>query len=96
MNIYFLVEGRSTERKIYPKWLEYLIPQLKRVQYYDQVEENNYYLISGKGYPATICDGIPNAIDKIVEVGKYDYLVICIDADEETVDARKKYIHDFI
>ncbi|NER95972.1 MAG: hypothetical protein F6J86_19365 [Symploca sp. SIO1B1] len=96
MNIYFLVEGKSSEKKIYPKWLEYLIPQLNKVQYYDQVEENNYFLISGKGYPKTISHGIPNAIDKITEVGKYDYLVICVDADEETIDARKKYIYDFI
>jgi hypothetical protein len=43
MNIYFLVEGNSTEKQIYPKWLEYLIPNLKRVKYYDQVENNNYY-----------------------------------------------------
>ncbi|NET62591.1 MAG: hypothetical protein F6K47_42810, partial [Symploca sp. SIO2E6] len=96
MNIYFLVEGRSTEKKIYPDWLSYLIPQLKRVQFHDQVEVNNYYLISGNGYPAIISDGIPNAVDKITEVGKYDYLVICIDADEDTVDARKKYIYDSI
>ncbi|NEP62678.1 MAG: hypothetical protein F6K31_38120 [Symploca sp. SIO2G7] len=96
MNIYFLVEGRSTEKKIYPKWLAYLIPQLRRVQYYDEIKENNYYLISGNGYPATIRDGIPNAVDKITEVGKYDYLVICIDADEDTVNARKKYVYDFL
>ncbi|MDV2999865.1 MAG: hypothetical protein N5P05_001471 [Chroococcopsis gigantea SAG 12.99] len=51
MNIYFLVEGNSTERKIYPKWLEYLIPELMRVDYHDQVDNNNYYLISGEGYP---------------------------------------------
>jgi len=62
----------------------------------DEVEINNYYLISGNGYPAIISDGIPNAIDKITEVSTYDYLVICIDADEDTVEKRKKYIYDFI
>ena len=36
MNIYFLVEG-DTEFIIYRKWLSYLVPELKRVQYYDQV-----------------------------------------------------------
>jgi hypothetical protein len=96
MNIYFLVEGNSTEKKIYPKWLEYLIPNLIRVRYHDQVENNNYYLISGKGYPKILYDGLENAVDKILEIPKYDYLVICVDADEESVEERTKYIHEFI
>lgn len=96
MNIYFLVEGNSTEKKIYPKWLEYLLPNLVRVQYHDQVENNNYYLISGEGYPKILYDGLENAVDKILEIQKYDYLVICVDADEETVEERIKYIQDFI
>ncbi|MGB5960936.1 MAG: hypothetical protein WBG73_09790 [Coleofasciculaceae cyanobacterium] len=96
MNIYFLVEGNSTEKKIYPKWLEYLIPNLVRVQYHDQAENNNYYLISGQGYPRILYDGLENAIDKILEIPKYDYLVICVDADEETVEERVQYIREFI
>lgn len=96
MNIYFLVEGNSTERKIYPKWLEYLIPELKRVKYYDQVQNNNYYLISGEGYPAILHDGFDNAVDKITEMNNYDYLVLCIDADEENVGERVNYIKSFI
>lgn len=96
MNIYFLVEGNSTERKIYPKWLEYLVPNLVRVKFHDQVEHNNYYLISGQGYPKILYDGLENAVSKIFEVQKYDYLVICLDADEEPVEGRVRYIHDFI
>ena len=45
MNIYFLVEGNRTEKKIYPQWLTYLVPKLKRVKYHDEVTSNNYYLI---------------------------------------------------
>lgn len=96
MNIYFLVEGRSTEKKIYPKWLEYLVPDLVRVKYHDQVQTNNYYLISGEGYPRILYDGFENAVDKILEIPKYDYLVICVDADEESVEERTQYIYDFI
>lgn len=96
MNIYFLVEGNSTERKIYPKWLEYLIPNLVRVEYHDQVENNNYYLISGKGYPNILYEGLENAVDKIIETQKYNYLVICVDADEESVEERTQYIREFI
>lgn len=96
MNLYFLVEGRQTEKKIYPKWLKYLIPQLKRVEYYHQVQKNNYYLISGKGYPRILSDGLDNAIDKIQEMNNYNYLVLCIDVDEETIESRMNYINDFI
>lgn len=96
MNIYFLVEGNSTERKIYPKWLGYLLPELIQVKYYDQVQNNNYYLISGEGYPAILYDGLDNAIDKLQETQNYDYLAICVDADEETVDERMSYIKNFI
>ena len=96
MNIYFLVEGKSTEKKIYPKWLQYLIPELTPVKYSDQVINNNYYLISGKGYPALLYDALDNAIDKIKETNNYDYLVICLDVDEDTVYDRKKYVKDFI
>ena len=96
MNIYFLVEGRSTEKKLYTAWLTYLIPEFKRVDFYDQVNHNNYFLISGNGYPSILDEGIPNAIDKIQEVSKYNYLVICLDADEDTVEEREQYVNDFI
>jgi hypothetical protein len=96
MNIYFLVEGRSTEKKLYTAWLNYLIPELQRVNFYDQIAQNNYVIISGNGYPSILDEGIPNAIDKIQEVPKYNYLVICLDADEDTVEEREKYVNDFI
>lgn len=96
MNLYFLVEGRQTEKKIYPKWLKYLIPQLKQVKSYHQVQKNNYYLVSGKGFPRILSDGLDNAIDKIQEMNNYNYLVLCIDVDEETIESRMNYINDFI
>jgi hypothetical protein len=96
MNIYFLVEGKKTELIIYPKWLSYLVPELKRVQYYDQINENSYYIISAKGNARMIHDGIPNAVEKIQEIGNYNYFVICLDADEDTVEERKNWIYEFI
>jgi len=96
MNIYFLVEGRSPEKKLYTAWLTHLIPEFKRIDFYDQVNRNNYFIISGNGYPSILNDGIPNAIDKIQEVSKYNYLVICLDADEDTVEEREQYVNDFI
>lgn len=94
---YLFFSWRQQHRKkIYPQWLAYLIPDLVRVEYHDQVEHNHYYLISGKGYPRILYDGLENAVDKIIEIPKYDYLVICIDAEEESVEEKNQYVREFI
>ena len=84
MNLYFIVEGK-TEAKVYPDWLKYLLPQLSRVTKYSQADNNNYFLISGGGYPA-LYEIVENAIEEINIIQKYNYLVICLDAEENTVE----------
>lgn len=96
MNIYFLLEGRSTEKKVYSSWLQYMLPQLQKVNHYDEVEDNNYFLMSAHGYPSIIHEYIPDAINRMKEIGKYKYLVVCLDADEDTVDRKKEEIDNFI
>lgn len=95
MNLYFLVEGRRTEAKVYPKWLEYLLPGLERVDTYNGVKENNYYLISGGGYPS-IYHHLKNAIEEVNEASNYDYLVLCLDADESTPRERTQRINQLL
>ncbi|WP_414577982.1 hypothetical protein [Anabaena sp. CCY 9402-a] len=94
MNIYFLVEGKSTERKVYPAWLAHLLPELQRVNNYNNVVKNNYYLFSANGYPSIIYDHLPNAIADINANGNYSYLVVCLDAEEVTVEYREKEISE--
>jgi hypothetical protein len=96
MNIYFLVEGKKTERKVYPAWLSHLLPELQQVRNYNEVDKNNYYLFSAEGYPSIIYEHFPNAVADIVANGKYNYFVICLDAEENTVSAIKQEIEDFI
>ncbi len=95
MNLYFLVEGKRTESKVYPKWMEYLLPELKRVENYRDVDNNNYYLVSGGGYPS-IYNHLKNAIKEVNSIQKYDYLILCLDADESTVSERFQQINNFI
>jgi hypothetical protein len=52
MNVYFLVEGKRTEKKVYPLWLSHLVPELRKMQWYHQVVKNNYCVFSGNGFPA--------------------------------------------
>jgi hypothetical protein len=95
MNIYFLVEGQSSEADIYPAWISYLVPELRRVENFDEVKQNNYYLFSSYGIPY-IENDIINAIVDINSLGKYDYFVICIDADAATIYQRESKIHKLI
>jgi hypothetical protein len=96
MNLYFLVEGKRTERKVYPAWLAYLLPELKQVKSYDEVKKNNYYLFSAEGYPSIIDVHLPNAIADIQQQGNYNYLVVCLDAEENTVSEIEQEIYDFL
>lgn len=32
MNLYIVVEGEQTETKVYPAWLQILVPQLRRTR----------------------------------------------------------------
>ncbi|NEQ41645.1 MAG: hypothetical protein F6K40_37820 [Okeania sp. SIO3I5] len=93
MNIYFLLEGK-TEKKIYGSWLEFLLPELEKVQHYHQVKHNNYCLVSAGGFPLIIGEELRKTVEKIKETGKYNYLVICLDADEETVVSRRQQIEN--
>jgi hypothetical protein len=96
MNIYFLVEGKRTEMKVYPKWLSYLVPKLLRVNAYQNVDSNNYYIFSGNGFPSLLDNHLRNCIDDINSIKKYDYFVICLDADEQNIQQCKQDILDFM
>lgn len=97
MNIYFLVEGK-TELKVYPKWLNHLLPHLSRVDFAQDASINNYYLISGLGYPRLLDTELVNSVAEINELGSYNYLVLVIDADDmneqDKVFEIQKFIND--
>lgn len=96
MNIYFLVEGKRTEMKVYPKWLSYLVPELQKVQNFDAITTNNYYIFSGNGFPSLLDNHLRNCVIDINKIGSYDYFVICLDADEQNIENCKEEILDFM
>jgi len=87
MNLYFLVEGK-TERILYPKWLEYLVPSLKRIDNPCDASKSCYYLISGEGYPGLLDSHLLNSVKDINNSGAYNYFVIVLDSDEVTTSER--------
>lgn len=96
MNIYFLVEGKRTEKKVYPKWLSHLLPELIEVNDPFEVKSNNYYLFNGNGFPSLLDNHLRNAVSDVNEIAKFDYLVICLDSDDETIEYRRNEVYDFI
>jgi hypothetical protein len=96
MNLYFLLEGKRTEPKIYPNWLTYLLPSYTQIKNQFDVKSNNYFLISGKGYPSLLHNHLKNSIVEINEIELFDYLVIVLDSEEETIEYRIKEVNNFI
>ena len=94
MNFYFVFEGK-TEAIVYKEWFSILVPQLTEVNYFDEVDDSNYYQINGFGYPYC-AQMIANAIQEINEIPKYDYLVLVTDADRLTVREKKDEILKWI
>lgn len=97
MNLYFLVEGRSTEKKVYPKFIEHFFEgKLTKVSQFDEVVSNNYFLLSGNGYPRIFTDILKNSISDINKVGSYNYLILCIDADENSIVERQQELSEYL
>lgn len=89
MNLYFLVEGRRCERKLYPAWLAVLAPGLRQVKAVSQITADSFFLISGEGYPSLLDIHLPNAIQDVENSGRFDWLVVVLDADEDSGAARE-------
>ena len=96
MNLYIIVEGRRTEKKVYPAWFSYLIPRLRQVKWPYQADLNNYFLFNGNGFPALLHNHLKNSIEEVNELEKFNYLVLVLDVDESTIDGRINEVNEFL
>ncbi|CAK8713667.1 DUF4276 domain-containing protein [Candidatus Electrothrix aarhusensis] len=95
MNLYFLVEGK-TERKVYPKWLAHLAPQLEQVNFPCEATDNNYFLISGGGFPSILDNHLKDSVSDINNSGNFDYLVLLIDTDDVSAAEKIEEVKEFV
>ncbi len=96
MNLYFLVEGVA-ELKVYPIWIEYLLNgKISRSDDYTQMSPGQYYIFSGGGAGNMIHNAIGNAIEEIAFNPVFDYFVVVIDAEDDSVATRKRRVEDAI
>lgn len=96
MNLYIIVEGKATEPIVYTAWLQILAPQMIKIENAWDVAENNYYLFSSQGIPS-IYKHVANAVVDINNInvsgkGRFDYLLVCIDTEEESREYIEKQI----
>lgn len=95
MNLYFILEGEKTEVLLYPKWINYILPNYKQVNFENEVKQNNFYVFSGGGIPS-IYNHAVNAIKNINDNPIFDKLIICLDGEEIGIDFRLAEIKDHI
>ena len=95
MNVYFLVEGKRTEMRVYPKWLSSLAPRLNKVRFYHEVCTNQYVLFSGEGYPSLL-NHLENAIEDVNVHGNFDYFVVCLDVETRTPKELVSEINNYL
>ncbi len=90
MNFYIVVEGDQTEMSVYPAWLSILAPTYTRIENAWDVDDNNYYIFTGGGIPS-IFKHVRNSVLDINSINakgekRYDYLLVCLDTEEESRD----------
>jgi hypothetical protein len=94
VNLYFLVEGRRSELRIYPSWLTELLPGWERVLRPSALTNSTYYLISGEGYPSLLGNHLRNAVLDINDASNVDFLVVVLDTDGCEPEARSDEVRD--
>lgn len=83
MNLYVVVEGKCGEKKVYPHWIKYLNNSMTQVYSLDEIHDNNFYIISGYGYPQYLSI-IDDAIQDVKNHNQIDYLVVCVDSEDKS------------
>jgi hypothetical protein len=81
MNVYITVEGLVGEMLVYKNWVPFVNPSLIYVDNISAIKNNNFYIVSGGGYPCyySIIDA---AIDDVNNLNNIDRLVIAVDSEE--------------
>lgn len=91
MNLYFFLEGRRTEPKVYRAWARHVFPQLTEVGIISEVRQDNYLLVSGFGYPQLL-SRVDEILADIKQHGGVDHFFVCLDAEEDLPEDRAQKV----
>ena len=94
MNLYIVVEGK-VEKFVYQNWIPKVNSTLTYVESIDNINNNNFYIISGGGYPSYF-EIINNAIEDVKLLKNVDRLVIAVDSEDMKRIEKINEIEDFL
>lgn len=99
MNLYFLLEDSKSFFKVFPNWLNIILPNFSQVHSLTDLQgpEKKFAIASGFGYPSIInyFEATLKTIQKIII--PVDYIILCWDTDaksESLVEQSKKCFLD--
>lgn len=81
MNIYIVVEGERATKKLYKYWISYVNNKLSPINYLQEFNQNNFFILAGHGQPG-IWSRVGTAVDDVNKLQIIDRLVISIDAED--------------
>lgn len=96
MSMFFLVEGKSSEPKLYRRWIARCFPGLEEVSTVDKLAGQTFLIRSGGGYPnliRTIRDAVRDVIRQEIFL---QHFFVCLDAEEETYDSRYREVAEIL
>ncbi len=95
MNLYFLLEGRRTEPRVYRDWIKHVFPHLTEVKSIAEVQQDHYLMVSGNGYPQYLTR-LDEALADIEKYRVIDHFFICVDAEEDPPETKLEEIENHI
>jgi hypothetical protein len=95
VNLYVVVEGRVVEKEVYKAWVPLVNPNLSYVGSLAEVDNNNFVIFSGGGYPQYF-DMIRAGLEDVAADAKFTRLVISVDSEDMTLEQKHQEIKEFI
>lgn len=95
MNILFIVEGKRSEKKLYKNWIPYLCSSLNYVLSISELNDNNFTIITGGGYP-NYFRRIKEVFMDIKDLNSLNYVLICIDSEDLSFSEKQGQMWNFI
>jgi hypothetical protein len=95
VNLYFFLEGRRTEPRVYRAWIGHVFPHLTEAKVIADMRQDNYLLVSGDGYPQCL-NRIDGILEDIERHGGVDHFFVCLDAEEEPPEVKLGEIESYL
>jgi len=95
VNIYVVLEGERAAKKIYKTWIPFVNPDLKHIDYLEDLKENNFFILAGFGQSQFLNNQVEKAIEDVNNL-QFDRLVLAIDSEEMTFHDKQLEVSEHV